>query len=188
MPIAEIVHVAEAVHGYMDPLELQWLAETARALPPGSAWCEVGSWQGRSATAVAGGLAPGSRLVLVDNFSGPTTRERPNVDACTVRLEAAIAKILHWHPGITIDLHVGESATIARTMPPATFDVIFLDGDHAYAAVAGDLMAWGPALKPKGLFCGHDYTRQCGVSKAVRDAFGQVDRVPKTSIWYARPC
>jgi predicted O-methyltransferase YrrM len=184
--ILEVVADADRVFGYMDPPELRWLAETARALPPGAVWCEVGAWQGRSATAVAGGLAPGSRLILVDNFSGPTTRERPNVAACLKRLEASVAAMRRLAPRIQIAIMVGDSPLVAARIEPASLDVVFLDGDHAYNQVVADIRAWHPALKAGGLFCGHDITRPCGVAQAVREWFPHYAVVDGTSVWFAR--
>ncbi|HET9270559.1 MAG TPA: class I SAM-dependent methyltransferase [Vicinamibacterales bacterium] len=186
LAIDDVVATADRVFGYMDPPELRWLAETAQALPSGSVWCEIGSWQGRSATAVAGGLQPGCRLVLVDNFSGPTTREMPNKVACQKRLQAAIAQMRAWKPGIAIELRVGDSEAVARTMPPASFAVVFIDGDHSYAKVAADITSWRPTLQPGGLFCGHDFTHKCGVEPAVRELLPHFGQVEGTSLWYAR--
>lgn len=185
--INEVVRHAAKVKGYMHESELAWLANTARLLPPGSAWCEIGSWQGRSATAVAGGLRPDSRLLLVDNFSGPTTREMPDAAACKRVLEAEIGRMRAFAPGVNVKLAVGPSPAIAAGVLPEAFDVIFIDGDHKYAAVTADIKAWLPALKPGGMLCGHDFTNQCGVEPAVRELLPMFQQVAKTSIWWARP-
>ena len=184
--IDQIVAYAAKVHGYMFEPELRWLAETARALPGPGAWCEVGCWQGRSASAVIGGLPAGSRLVLVDNFSGPTTREMPNKKACRDRIEAEMVRMRTFAPGVTVTLAVGESDAIARLYPPATFDVVFIDGDHSYAKVLADIRGWTRTLKPAGLLCGHDFTNKCGVEPAVRELLPQFAQVDGTSLWWAR--
>lgn len=184
--IDEVVAYADKVHGYMYVNELRWLCETARMLDGPGVWCEIGCWQGRSASAVVGGLAPGSRLLLVDNFSGPTTREMPNAKACRARIEAEMERMRTFAPGIEIALRVGESAAIAKTIPPQTFDVIFIDGDHKYEKVTADIRGWLPTLKPGGLLCGHDFTNKCGVEPAVRELLPQFKQVDETSLWYAR--
>ena len=150
-PLDEIVRHADRVKGYMFANELRWLAETAHALPAPAAWCEIGSWQGRSATAVCGALAPGSTLTLVDNFSGPTTREMPDKAACQRTLERAMDSMRAWSPGVTVTLQVGESDVVAATMPREFYDVVFIDGDHKYAKVVADIRAWTPTLKAGGL-------------------------------------
>lgn len=184
--IDDVVARADGVKGYMFVPELRWLAEQARALPSPAAWCEIGCWQGRSATAVVGGLRPPARLVLVDNFSGPTTREMPDAAACRRTIEAAIAAMRVWAPGVDISLSIGDSAAVAAQYPDATFDAIFIDGDHKHAKVVADILAWRPKLKPGGLLCGHDFTNPCGVEPAVRELVPDFALVPQSSIWWAR--
>ena len=186
MTIDEIVHRADAVKGYMSLVELRWLAEHAAALHGPALWGEIGSWQGRSAYAVACALPAGSRLRLIDNFSGPTTREAPNRDACRQRLEATMAKMrVDAAPGLDVKLLVGDSAAYARNYNDQSFDAMFIDGDHAYAKVVADIVAWRPKIKSGGLICGHDFTNKCGVEPAVRTLIDRWALVPNTSIWYA---
>jgi predicted O-methyltransferase YrrM len=184
--IAEAVATADRVKGYMYVQELRWLAETAQALSPPAAWCEIGSWQGRSATAVAAALPPHSRLQLVDNFTGPTTREAPKKADVRRQLQASIVNMQKRSPTLRVDLAIGFSAQVAPSFPDGSFDVIFIDGDHAYAAVVDDIRFWTPKLKPNGLLCGHDFTNKCGVEPAVRELCPGFAQVPITSLWYWR--
>lgn len=186
MTIDEAVACAADVPGYMDPAELRWLYLTAAALTPPAAWCEVGAWLGRSATATAGGLPSGSALCLVDNFTGPTRREEPDVDTCERLLGGAILAMEARAPGLNVRLYQDSSPAAAWHFPDQSFDVIFLDGDHTYPAVCADIRSWTPTLKQGGLFCGHDFTTQCGVAPAVRELLPQFKQVPGTSLWYAR--
>jgi len=184
--IADAVAHADQVKGYMFVRELRWLAETARSLTPPAAWAELGSWQGRSATAVAAALPPGSRLQLVDNFTGPTTREKPTKALVRSQLEVSMAAMRTLSPTLDVRLSVGYSVEIAAVFPDGTFDVVFIDGDHAYQAVVADIVNWMPKLKPKGLLCGHDFTNKCGVEPAVRELCPGFSQVPDTSLWYWR--
>lgn len=184
--IADAVAYADRVKGYMFTQELQWLAETASALPQPAKWCEIGSWQGRSATAVAAALPPGSTLQLVDNFTGPTTREAPKKADVRKQLLASMAAMRKRSPTLYVALADGFSRNIAPTFADDTFDVIFIDGDHAYPAVVDDIRLWTPKLKPGGLLCGHDFTNKCGVEPAVRELCPGFAQVPNSSIWYWR--
>ncbi|CAE7232702.1 unnamed protein product [Symbiodinium natans] len=48
------------------------------------------------------------------------------------------------------------SAAAAAEFPPATFDVVFIDGDHSHDAVVEDLRLWRGHVRPGGLLAGHD--------------------------------
>lgn len=39
----------------------------------------------------------------------------------------------------------------------ALYDLVYIDGDHKYEAVAADLRAWWPKVRPGGLLAGHDF-------------------------------
>lgn len=184
--IADAVAHADRVKGYMFANELRWLAETARALPGPAVWAELGSWQGRSATAVAAALPPHSLLQLVDNFTGPTTREKPTKAHVQKQLEVSMDAMRLLSPTLTVNLSVGFSADIAKAFTDGTFDVVFIDGDHAYPAVVADITAWLPKLTRTGMLCGHDFTNKCGVEPAVRELCPGFAQVPETSLWYWR--
>ncbi len=195
--IEAVVEHADKVKGYMHCDELRWLAVTARDLGTYSSWCEIGCWQGRSATATIGGLRNGSSLLLVDNFSGPTTRESPDprgrgedarryIKQCTRRIHAEMERMREWAPGVDVEFLFGHSPEVAPQVDDWSLDVLFIDGDHKYAAVVADLAAWGPKMKRGGLMCGHDFTNKVGVDPAVRELLPQFDLVPGTSLWYAR--
>ncbi len=91
-------------------------------------------------------------------------------------------------PSIQISLAIGNSAQLASTFQPASFDVIFIDGDHAYPAVKADILSWRSKLKPDGLLCGHDFTNKCGVEPAVTELCPGFKQVKDTSLWYWQRC
>jgi hypothetical protein len=45
----------------------------------------------------------------------------------------------------------------AERFADETLDFVYLDANHSYLAVCGDLRAWFPKVKPGGLLAGHDY-------------------------------
>jgi hypothetical protein len=52
-------------------------------------------------------------------------------------------------------------------------DFVFIDGDHSYSGVMGDLSTWTPLIREGGLIAGHDWTRSApGVAKAVKEFAG----------------
>jgi hypothetical protein len=49
------------------------------------------------------------------------------------------------------------SINAAKLIPDGSLDWVYIDANHAYAAVISDMDAWWPKLKSGGLFAGHDY-------------------------------
>lgn len=56
-----------------------------------------------------------------------------------------------------VELHIADS----RTFPyeQASYDVVFVDGDHSYEGVKADVTHWWGALRPGGSFVLHDAKR-----------------------------
>jgi predicted O-methyltransferase YrrM len=50
------------------------------------------------------------------------------------------------------------------------FDLVYLDGDHSFAAVCEDIRTWMPKVRPGGWLTGHDY---CELTEGVRRAVDQ---------------
>ncbi|RVT82074.1 class I SAM-dependent methyltransferase [Rhodobacteraceae bacterium CCMM004] len=72
--------------------------------------------------------------------------------------------------------HVGDSSSNLSKMPDAYFDVIYIDGDHAYDGVVRGIEASLPKIKPDGALIFNDYTVwsaatmfHCGVARAVHE-------------------
>ncbi len=71
-----------------------------------------------------------------------------------------------------------------------TFDLVYIDGNHARKAVMDDIVAWMPLIRPGGFCCGHDYYHPYlpGVKQAVDEYFGvggvEVDTA--STVWYRR--
>jgi hypothetical protein len=63
-----------------------------------------------------------------------------------------------------------ESLEAARQIADHSLDFAFIDADHSYAAVAADIAAWQPKLKPGGWLCGHDYHGIDGIEWGVKRA------------------
>ncbi|MHA2009887.1 MAG: class I SAM-dependent methyltransferase [Candidatus Hodarchaeales archaeon] len=59
--------------------------------------------------------------------------------------------------------------------PDGYFDLVFIDADHHYEAVKGDILSWLRVLKRSGIMCGHDYKsyKYPGVAQAVDEIFGE---------------
>lgn len=56
-----------------------------------------------------------------------------------------------------VQVHRSTSLDAVTFFPDEYFDFIYLDGDHHYDAVAADLDAYFPKVRPGGLIVGDDY-------------------------------
>ncbi|MBM3599235.1 MAG: class I SAM-dependent methyltransferase [Alphaproteobacteria bacterium] len=72
-----------------------------------------------------------------------------------------------------VEVHRSLSHLKAASFPDRYFDWIYVDADHSYDGVTGDLEAYFPKIKPDGLILGHDYSWHgkvnFGVVEAVND-------------------
>lgn len=75
-----------------------------------------------------------------------------------------------------VTTHVGDSSSNMSKMPDNSFDMIYIDGDHAYDGVMKDVEASLPKLKESGVLIFNDYATwsavtmfHCGVARAVHE-------------------
>lgn len=152
------------VEGWISPVELDWLHQTARKF---SVVLEVGAYKAKSATALCDAI-PDGRVYSVDNFKN---RE---ADIFRANLGVRSNHTLIRKPSIEA----------AKDFADGSIEMVFIDGDHSYESCRDDIKAWLP--KASKLICGHDYTDDGvghwpGVIRAVTEQFGNVVLVDK--IW-----
>ena len=83
------------------------------------------------------------------------------------------------------------SVKAAEIFPNAYFDMVYIDADHSYNAVQGDIKAWLPKVKKGGYLAGHDYLHRdgtgrrslCEVKPAVDDYFGNSVDILPFDVW-----
>lgn len=76
----------------------------------------------------------------------------------------------HMHQGFVV--HAKDSLAAAAEFPDASLAVVWLDADHSYEAVKGDIAAWWPKVRMGGYLGGDDWAFR-GVRMAVSEAFPQ---------------
>lgn len=80
-----------------------------------------------------------------------------------------------------------SSVRAAHLIPDGWADFVFIDAAHSYDAVAMDLVAWEPKVRPGGWFGGHDFHESHpGVIKAVRERYGKAFDLLEGWIWVRR--
>jgi predicted O-methyltransferase YrrM len=109
---------------------------------------EVGSYRGYTAKLLAEHTSPEARIVAFD---------RDPHHGAAYRASPLAAKI---------ERRVGEVSPEAFNIDqPASYDLIFLDADHTYAAVKHDTEILLPLLASYGMFVWHDYANWGRFSK-----------------------
>merc|ERR1711924_11109 len=119
---------------------------------------------------------PTLRLVLVDPY-----------DVNPEQLAVASARLERFRKaGRATQVLQGSIEASTRTST-GSLHLVFVDGNHSYAAVQADIHAWWPLLRPGGLLIGHDYHPLCpGVVKAVNEFALElgVELVLSTEMWW----
>lgn len=171
---------ADKVFGWTSCVELTWLAEQASKRKN---IVEVGSWQGRSAVAMATNTK--GNVLAVDTWLG--TPEDGHFKLLADKPEDWLFEEFKRNADGIPNLRWlrGKSVDVARSLPQVPqFDMIFIDAAHDYENVKADIKAWIPLLLPGGLFAGHDADfGRPGVIKALREIFPKYHKVPYGSLW-----
>jgi predicted O-methyltransferase YrrM len=170
--------------------ELRWLARRAR-----NAKCviELGSWFGKTATAIADNLPKDGVLYCVDTWAGSKAEqnsqgvEAAKMDGDYVYDQFCRNLSRHIVTGKvrTIRMH-GNHAAKRLTEMGIKADMVFIDAGHTYEEVKEDILTYAPLVKEGGILCGHDFGQSFwpGVAQAVDEIFG-VGKCfnPGTTIW-----
>jgi hypothetical protein len=100
-----------------------------------------------------------SKIVSVDTFEGEDAEPLKYVQehgSVLTDFARTYDDVKRTRPDLLMQIMVGASVQAAKSIPAASCDVVFIDGDHRTAAVKADIAAWLPKVKPGGMFCGHD--------------------------------
>jgi hypothetical protein len=159
-------------------LGLQALTDT---LPPATIMAEVGVFAGESSRVF---MESGRVKVLygVD----PWDFQEDNIygaewDGATI--ERSFDQVIMDFPGQVFKIK-GFSPQAAEHFAAGELDAVYIDGDHAYAAVAADIHAWWPKVREGGVMAGHDYSvAGPDVIQAVNEIFGQPDKIYPDTSW-----
>jgi predicted O-methyltransferase YrrM len=174
--VIDISH-ALTVEGWMAPAELEYLAAMARR---SKCILELGSWRGRSSSALAANTE--GIVVCTDTWQGSVEHHAELKGKPTSGLWWAFQQNTSRFDNVW-PLHANSlAAAKIISKGPMRFDLIFIDASHDYESVKADIQAWLPLLAPGGILCGHDYMRW-GVKLAVRQLVPKHRLVPATSIW-----
>jgi predicted O-methyltransferase YrrM len=153
---------AFSIQTHLTPFEKYLLWALSSRLRPGSVVVEIGSYLGASTCFLAMGAARrGNRVYCVDTWAnyGMSEGHRDTYQTFmdNVRLYADhIVPLRGWSRDVAVDF-------------PHRVDLLFLDGDHSYEGVRGDVEAWFPKLSRPAFVVLHDVAWAEGVRKGIRE-------------------
>lgn len=134
--------------------EAALLYRLARGSEPGTI-VELGRFKGGSTFIFASAMPAGSRLWSVDLH----VPESPELTGDVLDRELADA-LERYGLARNVELVVGDSRTV--DLPPAPFELLFVDGDHSYEGARADLERWGELVRPGGHVLFHDAVDTAG--------------------------
>ena len=157
---------------------------------------EVGVWKGQCSAALLSRLL-NLTLYMVDRWSVYSEQEkaRDPISLQVRRAQQAFASAdirarrAVQRYGRRAKILKMSSAEAVCLFEDATFDFVFIDGDHSYEGVRDDIERWLAKVKPGGWLCGHDYTRagkRPGITRAVDEAFRGTIEADDDSTWFYR--
>jgi hypothetical protein len=171
---------ALAIKGYMNPPELEWLAQQASTH---ERIAEVGSYYGRSTRALCDHTL--GKVHAYDDFYGPRDAVMDYRTRLIIRDVFDTNMTDHLVSGKLL-VHDADHEVV---QPDGLFDMIFIDCSHEYFDFKRDLDKWIPHLTPNGLLCGHDYDISYPVIlRALTECFGPTHHTvaPNTTIWFTQ--
>jgi hypothetical protein len=145
-----------------------------KRLPPGTVGAEIGVYRGDFSKEIL--TTPVRLLYLVDPWAkqpGDVYFDPMNDEDQEHNFQVTLSNVREGIESDRVQIIRDFSVNAARSPLIQPLDWVFLDGNHQYAYVLEDLIAWSAKLKPTGVILGHDYIDheplKFGIKKAVGD-------------------
>jgi hypothetical protein len=169
-------HFYQDIDGFMSHRNTVMLDMVLDQFPNSGTWVELGSWTGRSAAYCVVELLNREKLgefYCVDSWKGEAAiaYDQDTVQDLKKIFRQNVKPVLKHITMLNM-----MSWNAAKKFENNSVDFCYVDAGHSYEAVAKDLEAWWPKMKPGAMFGGDDYTKGYpGVQQAVWDFFGPLD-------------
>lgn len=166
------------IPGWMNEIELKWLAEQAKGA---DIIIEVGCYQGRSTRAMLDNST--ATIHCVDPWKGTYYSDSGEpLFNCDV-FDKFIANLRDKRHFIRTHMQGLDDIFF---VPLADF--IFIDGDHRKFAVQNDIKQLKNFINKGGVLAGHDYGDPDwpGVKEVVDEVFPDINLVNGTTIWWVQ--
>jgi len=94
--------------------------------------------------------------------------------------EKAIENLYPYNDKVTWIFKLSEEAVYDIN---EQLDFVYIDANHRYEYVKKDIELYLPKIKKDGIICGHDFNHEKGVTKAVKEIFGNVFEFSRWDWW-----
>jgi hypothetical protein len=141
------------------PLVVPSRKDIVKSLPRGLVTAEVGVYRGLFSSVIVAYCRP-SKHYMVDCWEGgeDTATNVYNLDKKTLNgLRNTVRKLRTWIKRGVARPVIGKTPEVAALFDDNELDFVYIDASHDYDAVASDLRAWAPKVRPGGVIAGHDY-------------------------------
>lgn len=154
------------------------LRELAGTVPPGQCIVEIGAYRGRSTCFLASGARPGVSVISIDAHGLPGS-QRGRGDMYVDAREEYLRNV-----GAYPSVRPVHALSSTAPLPDEPIGLLWIDGDHSYPAVSGDVRRFGGRVAPGGFVVLDDCNeRNRGVQRVVRE----MRRDPSWSGWSFSP-
>ena len=159
-----------------------------------SHFVEIGAWKGKSTCFMATEIKNSQKSIAfdtIDTWEGSNSDEGLQKQASEFDIHDEFL-ISMKNAGIEefVNDIVMDSVQASELYKDESLDFVFIDGDHTYDAVIGDIKAWYPKVKNGGIIAGHDYNGKdggvYGVVEAVDEFFGKSNVIIRNTSWLNR--
>lgn len=162
------------------------LPPVIRELGPNAVGVEIGVWMGTNIGYLLQECDNIKMLYGVDPYEPYQDWNRYIDENLMKEARESAENIINAFPGRG-QLIVGTSED-ARNQCMNLIDFVFIDGDHSFERCYEDLNLWYDAVRPSGLFSGHDFTLP-GVNKAIHkfrkeNKINGFFKVVRNDTWY----
>ncbi len=141
-------------------------------MPKGGVCAEIGVWDGNFSEEILKITTP-SKLHLIDpwlfqpEFRGTGFGRKANEDTMDGRYEAVCDK---FKDDGRVEIHRALRHDALETFEDGSIDWVYIDGNHTYEVVKGDIALSLQKVKPNGIISGDDFWWRGGKGAPVRTA------------------
>ncbi len=157
----------QGVHSPGRQIFMSATVDLARRLNPQPRILEIGTYLGASAVTWARALdrlCDGGTLMCVDTWGdADEAHYEGGMEESLLTgsaYQAFLSNVKALPQSVTVEHIRGRSSDAFRSLPAASYDIVYIDGSHMYAEVLADLRDSDRVLKEGGFVCGDDLELQ----------------------------